>query len=82
MIGRANRLLHWEDILYFKQEGLSYYDFGGWSSDTTNLERQKINAFKESFGGVIIPQYSYYVPVSLLGKIFLAARKGKEILKR
>ncbi|MDR2193387.1 MAG: peptidoglycan bridge formation glycyltransferase FemA/FemB family protein [Treponema sp.] len=31
LIARANRLLHWEDALYFKRaHGIRWYDFGGW----------------------------------------------------
>jgi lipid II:glycine glycyltransferase (peptidoglycan interpeptide bridge formation enzyme) len=72
MIGRANRLLHWEDILWFKRMGLTYYDFGGWygGSETTGTyaEQLQINHFKESFGGEIKKEYSFYIPVTILGK--------------
>jgi lipid II:glycine glycyltransferase (peptidoglycan interpeptide bridge formation enzyme) len=70
LVGRANRLLHWDDILYFKSIGLTYYNMGGWSTDKANIEQQKINEFKESFGGTITLQYSYVLPITLLGKIY------------
>ena len=55
-IGRANRLLHFEDMIYFKENGYSIYDWGGYSMDETLAG---INAFKRGFGGVLVP--SYYV---------------------
>ncbi|MDR0231291.1 MAG: hypothetical protein LBI82_04150 [Dysgonamonadaceae bacterium] len=69
MVGRANRLLHWDDILYFKNGGLSTYDLGGWCGDQTNAEQLLINQFKESFGGKKKKEYSYIIPVSFLGLI-------------
>lgn len=47
-IGRANKLLHYEDIRYFKSIGVKRYDWGGISSyDNPN----GIDKFKLSFGG-------------------------------
>jgi lipid II:glycine glycyltransferase (peptidoglycan interpeptide bridge formation enzyme) len=28
-LGRANRLLHWQDMQQFSEQGLRCYDFGG-----------------------------------------------------
>jgi hypothetical protein len=79
LIGRANRLLHWEDILYFKAMGLGWYDFGGWYGGETDREKLAINQFKETFGGKKRREYSYLLPVSGAGKIALAIQR---ILKR
>jgi lipid II:glycine glycyltransferase (peptidoglycan interpeptide bridge formation enzyme) len=56
MVARANRFLHWEDMLYFKQIGnIRWYDFGGWyggAAITQSYHEQLlIDQFKESFGG-------------------------------
>lgn len=48
MIGRANRMLHYEDMLYFKNKGLKVYDWGGAGKEE---EVASITKFKESFGG-------------------------------
>ncbi|WP_010255482.1 hypothetical protein [Treponema primitia] len=69
LIGRANRFLHWDDILHFKNDGLSCYDFGGWYGGKILTERLLINHFKEEFGGDICREYSFIVPISLLGKM-------------
>lgn len=53
-IGRANRLLHYEDMLYFKKLGFSLYDWGGYSSDP---ELFGINEFKKGFGGELANRY-------------------------
>jgi hypothetical protein len=75
LIGRANRLLHWEDMRYFKQLGFSIYDLGGVSVDTTNAETQAVNRFKESFGGAPATEYNMLIPVSLKGWLYVAYRK-------
>jgi hypothetical protein len=69
MIARANRYLHWDDIQYFKNIGLSWYDLGGWYGGNENQEQLSINVFKESFGGVLKEEYSYIVPKTTKGKI-------------
>jgi lipid II:glycine glycyltransferase (peptidoglycan interpeptide bridge formation enzyme) len=69
LIGRANRLLHWEDIRFFKEMGLSCYDFGGWYGGREDVEKLAINQFKESFGGEKQREYTYIVPVTAIGKI-------------
>jgi len=60
MIGRANRFLHFEDMLYFKNIGVKLYDFGGYAVDDINEEREKINKFKKGFGGTMIKEPYYY----------------------
>lgn len=74
MVARANRLLHWDDILFFKQKGILLYDLGGWYGGKTNEEQLLINKFKESFGGKIKQEYSYIIPVSILGFISIFYR--------
>lgn len=69
MIARGNRLLHWDDIIYFKNLGLNIYDLGGWYGGSINKEQLLINNFKESFGGYKKKEYSYIVPVTFFGYI-------------
>jgi lipid II:glycine glycyltransferase (peptidoglycan interpeptide bridge formation enzyme) len=67
MIGRANRLLHWEDILYFKDQGYEIYDLGGVTLNQSNKEGQAIARFKECFGGSLVKEYKSWIPVSFKG---------------
>jgi lipid II:glycine glycyltransferase (peptidoglycan interpeptide bridge formation enzyme) len=67
LTGRANRLLHWDDILYFKDRGYKIYDFGGVALDKSNKEGQTINRFKECFGGTLVKEYKSWIPVSRKG---------------
>jgi hypothetical protein len=67
MIGRANRLLHWDDIVYFKNLKLSMYDLGGISMDSKNKEAVAINQFKECFGGFVVKEYKSWVPLTFKG---------------
>ena len=53
--GYANKFLHWQDILSFKNFGLTLYDFGG-----INMKQHfGISTFKLSYGGNLIDCYSY-----------------------
>jgi lipid II:glycine glycyltransferase (peptidoglycan interpeptide bridge formation enzyme) len=81
MVARANRYLHWDDILYFKKLGLSWYDLGGWYGGNENKEQLAINVFKESFGGQLKEEYSYIVPRTLKGKISVFFHSLLNILK-
>lgn len=74
-IGMANRWLHWQDILYFKQQGLNIYDFGGWYNGTRDKEKVYINQFKEGFGGKIIQRYNYQQGLTIKGKLYLFVKK-------
>lgn len=65
LIGRANRWLHWQDMLLFKSTGYSCYDFGGWSKDATDPELQGINKFKQGFGGLLV-EISNYVSFPII----------------
>lgn len=70
MIGRANKRLHWEDILYFKKKGLLRYDWGG-ISDFENPNG--IDEFKLKFGGEKITYYNVFAGNTLLGKLAVTA---------
>ncbi|MCL1927432.1 MAG: hypothetical protein FWG07_01380 [Treponema sp.] len=75
LIGRANRLLHWDDICFFKKNDYLIYDFGGISIDSKNQGIQAINKFKEGFGGTPVKEYKSYIPLTLKGLIFLLLKK-------
>ena len=68
LIGRANKRLHWEDLLAFKNLGYTRYDWGG----VMSFENPNgIDIFKINFGG---EQHSYYkgqVGITTKGKIML-----------
>ena len=67
LIGMANRYLHKEDMMYFKNTGKVIYDWGG-----AGIEDEVINItkFKESFGGTRVVQYNARVHKGLLAKMF------------
>ncbi|MGP1439701.1 MAG: hypothetical protein ACTTJ3_03055 [Treponema sp.] len=70
MIGRANRLLHWKDMLMFKDEGLSIYDWGGIVGDKNAKETQGIDSFKMAYGGIPIQEAHYeHKKLNLLKKL-------------
>ncbi|WP_102273049.1 hypothetical protein [Cytobacillus massiliigabonensis] len=81
LIGRANRYLHWRDILSFKQKGCKWYNFGGKILNPSDKSGQNINEFKLSFGSIHAHDLRIYYSKSLKGKIFLFLLRLKLILK-
>jgi lipid II:glycine glycyltransferase (peptidoglycan interpeptide bridge formation enzyme) len=91
LVSRANRFLHWDDMVYFKNGGrVLYYDFGGWYGGEGTTESFKeqllINQFKESFGGEKKQEYSYIIPLTMKGKFAVCIRTiiktSKKIIKK
>jgi len=74
LIARANRWLHWQDMLAFKAEGALHYDWGGMFADESTPERAGINRFKRSFGGAPALAYECILPVTLRGRLWLTLR--------
>lgn len=67
-IGRANRLLIYQDMLFFKELGFEVFDFGGYAFNTKNKTMQGINAFKDEFGGRLILEANYEMFLQFLVK--------------
>lgn len=59
LIGMANRYLHYQDFLAFKERGCVSYDFSGVCNDPNQPEKYNIGLFKKSFGGEEVDQESY-----------------------
>jgi hypothetical protein len=73
-VARANRWLHWRDMLQFKQRGVARYDWGGLFSDEWTPERAGINKFKRSFGPKALQRFECTRPITLRGRIWLPLR--------
>ena len=73
-VGRANRWLHWKDMLRFKEMGIERYDWGGLFEDESAPERAGINSFKRDFGGQQVCTYNCTVPTTVRGRIYLPLR--------
>lgn len=68
LIGRANRMMHYQDMLYFKSEGYEIYDFNGISDFSE--ETHAIAEFKRGFGGnVITYQSGFVIPCKMIKMI-------------
>lgn len=75
-VGRANRWLHWQDMLQLRARGITRYDWGGFFSDESTPERAGINNFKRSFGPTAVPTFDCTIPVTLRGRMWLALREA------
>lgn len=72
LIGRANRLLHYQDIIYFKNKGVAYYDWGG----ITNFDEPNgIDRFKLGFGGEQKVYLNIIMGKSAIGKSAVLIKK-------
>lgn len=74
-VARANRFLHWMDMLECRRLGISHFDFGGIYSGSSDEKLLRVNAFKQEFGGTRTLRYHSILPVSLKGKALLKARQ-------
>jgi hypothetical protein len=74
LVGRANRWLHWREMLRFRALGITRYDWGGLFEDESVPERAGINRFKKEFGGEAVQTYDCTVAVSPRGRIWLPLR--------
>lgn len=75
LIGRANRTLHYQAMLWFKHLCVKYYDFGGWYEGKTDEEKLKINQFKESFGGEVVKNFNFEQAGTIKGRVALPLRR-------
>lgn len=74
LIGRANKFLHWKDILFFKNNNYLIYDFGG----IVSYENPNgIDKFKINFGGELFVYYNIVLGKGILGKTLVFLLKLK-----
>ncbi len=75
LIGRANRLLHWQEICEFKRLGYVFYDLGGLPMDDSDPAKNAIARFKLEFGGDHVIEYNGFIPRNILAQAALAVRR-------
>lgn len=68
LAGRMNKLLHIKDMNWFREHGVTLYDWGNISSSENP---NGIDKFKMSFGGEVITVYHSFVGNTLLGKFLV-----------
>lgn len=76
LLGRANRLLHWEDIRFAKSRRLALFDFGGVARGEGQSHLRGINQFKQGFGGTLVEEYNCLGPRSARGRAALLLWRG------
>lgn len=70
-VGRANKYLHYYNMVNFKNEGCTLYEFGGYHEDENGKPATGIDNFKKTFGGTTFTEYSFYYPRTLKGRLVL-----------
>ena len=71
--GRANRFLHWQDMLALKGRDTPVLDLGGWYAGSTDQGKLRINQFKGEFGGAIVKTFNCDKALTMRGRLALAA---------
>jgi hypothetical protein len=66
-VGRAHRLLIYREMLFFRDAGIRFLDLGGYAPSDADRKLLSINAFKASFGGMVVEESDYIsYPLHLL----------------
>jgi hypothetical protein len=73
LVGRANRWLHWRDLLAFKAANVARYDWGGLFEDESLPEHASVNRFKRCFGGRPHRAYTCVALLTVKGRAYRAA---------
>ena len=74
-LGRVNRLLHWDDMIRFREAGVRAYDMGGWYTGDSNQAQLRINDFKQDFGGRVVDEWDIFRSGSARGWLYLKGRR-------
>jgi hypothetical protein len=82
LLGRANRLLFWDDLVHFQRRGIREYDFGGLYRKGDDPALARIAEFKLGFGGRVVTEYKCTGALTWRGRVALALRPGVELLVR
>jgi hypothetical protein len=76
-VGRANRLLHWHEIVTLKDLGFRLYDLGGIPLDSSDQDKNDIARFKLEFGGRMLVEYNGVLPTNVVGRVLLPLARGR-----
>jgi len=72
---RASCFLLWKTLLRLKEQGVRYFDFGGWYPGTEDIQLLGANAFKKSLGGQVVREFECEQIVTLKGWALLTAAR-------
>jgi hypothetical protein len=75
-IGRANRLLHWKELLHFRDRGIAVYDFGGLALTPQDARLEGIDKFKRGFGGRVVTEFKCRRAATPAGRLLLAVERA------
>jgi hypothetical protein len=68
---RASCFLLWKTMLRLKEQGIQWFDFGGWYPGSDDIQLLGANAFKKGFGGEVIREFECEQILTLKGWVLL-----------
>jgi hypothetical protein len=81
-VSRANCFIHWNNFLAYREQGIPYFDFGGWHTGKSDIRLLGINAFKKSLGGSVVREYDCEQAKTIKGRFLLTAAQILSRLRR
>jgi len=72
---RASCFLLWNTALRLKEQGVRYFDFGGWYPGTQDIQLLGANAFKKGLGGQVVREFECEQILTLKGWTLLTAAR-------
>lgn len=77
MVANASKLIIWEAIKYAKEKGIKEFDMGGYyTGKVKDEQKERVNIFKQSFGGKLTTHYIYQKDYS---KFYKLARRAYQL---
>ena len=75
LLSRANSVLHWQDMLAFREQGIPIYDLGGIPTNLRDAQMVGLYQFKSGFGGPRVREWAALQALTPAGAALLLARR-------
>jgi hypothetical protein len=72
---RASCFLLWNTLLRLKEQGIRYFDFGGWYPGTDDIQLLGANSYKKGFGGRVVREFECRQVLTLKGWLLLSTAR-------
>ena len=81
LVAKANRLLHFDDMKYYRDLGVPFYDFGGLSL-SEDPDKKGVDEFKRGFGGQVVEEFNGCLAHNGKGRMMLLCMKARNRMRQ